>query len=183
MKTIEILKIIICDMDDPEETIKSGDADHIYRDNAKTIIFAASHVENRLAAGVGKYFFGDNRDLFFEFDNLVLSSDYFSFSSKRKTFLYIVRKQKILKGSECADLERLLAKSIKYRNMFTHGTPIYSGSRCILHYFEGCKKEKEITDSFLSTVEEDLTKAVLATENIVQLIKQSNTYRDRDAHY
>ncbi len=162
-------------MDEPNEVVKSKETDLIYQENVKEIITAAAHVENRLAAGVGKYFFGDDIERHQKFDNLVLSSDFFSFSAKRKSFLQIIREQKVLTGSKVNDFEQLISKVIKYRNMFTHGTPVYSGSKCILHFFEGSKREIEITEEFLEKVESQITECLFTAEHLVQIIKITNT--------
>jgi len=175
MKNIEIPNIIICSKDDPDDVCKSQEIDNIYRENAKTIVFSAAHVENRLASGIGKYYFDDNAIKHLEFDNLILSSDSFSFSAKRKSFLYIIKEQRILEGKELNELEKLISRVIRYRNMFTHGTPIYSGSKCTLHYFEGTKMEMEITDEYLEKVENHITECIFLTENLVQRINVLDT--------
>ena len=175
MKTVEIPEIIICSVDDPRQSVKSKEADSIYRNNVKNIVLAAAHVENRLASGVGKYFFGDDLNKHLEFDNMILSSDSFTFSAKRKAFLHIIKTQKILSGSQLNDFEKLIARVIRYRNMFTHGTPVYHGAKCILHYFESSKRELELSDDFLEKVEKQVTDCIFQSENLVQKIKVINT--------
>jgi len=122
----------------------------------KNVIFASAHIESSLAAGIGRYFFGEGdlsqRNML---DDLLVSTDSFTFLAKRKAFLTIVKSQNILDGPEFNAFEKSISKIIRYRNMFTHGMPIYSKSECILHYFEGPNKEKEITDDFLAEVEWD----------------------------
>ena len=140
-------------------------------ENAKSIIFAASHIENTLAAGITQYFLGDDTAKRVIMDNMIVSTDFFSFSAKRKTFLAILKEQSIVIGKDYADLEKLLSKIIKYRNMFTHGTAVYKGANCFLHYFEGTKKEKIIDDSFLDQVEKDVNLCFKSTEELVQQIK------------
>ncbi|MCI5140189.1 MAG: hypothetical protein D3909_00270 [Candidatus Electrothrix sp. ATG1] len=134
----------------PEEFFSS------YRENTKNIILAASSIENLLAEGIIRYFFGNNISKRNILNNLVISSDSFTFSSKRKAFLSIVREQKIISNAEVNKLEKLLAKTIRYRNLFTHGKAVFSESGCVLRYFEGEKRELVLDDEFLNKVEGEM---------------------------
>lgn len=156
-----------------EDSFKTaGELDETYKENTKNIIFAASHIENYLAMGITKYFFGDNYEMRKMLDDMIVSTDFFSFSAKRKTFLTIVKLQKIVEGRKFSDLEKSISRIIKYRNMFTHGTVVYTGASCILHYFEGCKIEKEVDDALLDKIEKELNDCLCNIEEIVQDIKQ-----------
>lgn len=170
MKKIATLTIFVAHAD--EGSLKTAkELDGIYKENAKNIVFAASHIENLLAAGITRYFFGENYDARKLLDDLVVSTDSFSFSAKRKALLTILKLQGVVSGQECGGLERLLSKIIRYRNMFAHGTAVYSGTKCILRYFEGGKMEKEIDDPFLGEVEQQLRECFLEIERVIQLIK------------
>ena len=143
----------------------------IYRENVKNIIFCASHIENTLAGGITKYFFGDDSAKRIVMDQMIVSTDFFSFSAKRKAFLAIIKEQGIITGKTFAALEHLLSKVVKYRNMFTHGIAVYRGTNCILNYYESTNREKVIDDAFLDQVENDMNHCFKDTEELVQQIK------------
>ena len=154
-----------------EDAVAMGKNVHpIYLENAKNIIFASLRVENILASGIGRYFFGENHKQRKLLDELIVSTGSFSFSEKRKTFLTIASEQNILSGKDRSEYETLIASIIRYRNMFTHGTAVFNGDSCVLHYFEGKKVEKELTDVFLEKVESDMEKCFRKSEEIMMKI-------------
>ncbi len=144
---------------------------NVYLENAKNVIFSTLHIEDILGRGIGRYFFGEEPKKRKIFDDLIISTDSFSFSSKRKAFFSILSEQGILKGQEKSSFEKLIASIIRYRNMFTHGTPLFTNVGCVLHYFEGRKVEKLITDEFLEKVEADLSECFHKTEKAMLKIE------------
>lgn len=59
-----------------------------YQNNAKTIIFAVSYIEFVISNCINHYFFGDNTEKAIKFNDLILSTSFYSFSEKRKTILW-----------------------------------------------------------------------------------------------
>jgi len=173
MKKIEAITSIFTTNFRDRNPKNDFDLHEIHCENAKTITFAVAHIEHNLAAGIGRFFFGEQTTEREDFSDLITDTDFFSYSAKRKTFLSICRRTNILKGPEFAEIEKYTSKVMKYRNMFTHGKPVYTNLGCELHYFEGTKKTKLIDDDLLQTIESDLELTFRITESaMVKIEKQ-----------
>lgn len=138
-----------------------------FEENKLRIIDAAYFIEEHLEMIITHYFFGrkipENKEKSEKFKSFVLSSDWCSFSSKRKLILHIVSEESLLKGSEKNDYESLLRKTMSYRNAFTHGTMATNGEIIRLKFYEGSPKIKTIDDDYLSEIEKDLNLAFQMT--------------------
>jgi hypothetical protein len=129
------------------------------RQNKLKIISCAYEIESILEQVIATYFFGkgstDSKRT--EFVSQILTSSWCSFESKRKLALYIVDQTKTLTGKSKDEYERLLRKTISFRNAFTHGSLSTDGRRVKLEYFEGAPRHQFVTDEWLSEIEEALS--------------------------
>jgi len=128
--------------------------------NKLTILNAAFDIEGMLEKIISHYFFDranlSLRENATKFQNLILSSDWCSFSSKRKLISHIINEKSLLKGKEKNDYEELLRKIMSYRNAFAHGEFATNGEIVRLKYFEGSPRIITIDDTYLSKVETDI---------------------------
>jgi hypothetical protein len=138
-----------------------------FEENKLKIIDTAYFIEEHLEMIITHYFFGrnipENKDKSEKFKTLILTSDWCSFSSKRKLILHIINEKSLLKGSEKNDYENLLRKTMSYRNAFTHGIMSTNGDIVKLKFYEGGPKIKTIDDDYLSEIEKDLNLAFQLT--------------------
>jgi hypothetical protein len=138
-----------------------------FEENKLKIIDAACFIEEHLEKIIIHYFFGreipENKVKSEKFKSFVLSSDWCSFSSKRKIVQHIINEEALLKGSEKNDYESLLRKTMSYRNSFTHGTMSTNGEVVKLKFYEGNPKVVTIDDDYLNAIEKDLGKAFQMT--------------------
>jgi len=138
-----------------------------FAQNKLNIIDTAYFIEEHLEKIITHYFFGrdipENKNKSEKFRSFVLSSDWCSFSSKRKLVLHIINEESLLKGPEKNDYENLLRKTMSYRNSFTHGTMSTNGEIVRLKYYEGNPKLKTIDDDYLNEIENDLNRAFQMT--------------------
>ena len=77
---------------------------------------------------------------------------------------HIIEETKILDGfigleKNEFDL-RLLSKSMKYRNAFTHGTFSTDGNAVWLDYYEGGPAKIELTDEYLAKLHHEVSRAI-----------------------
>jgi hypothetical protein len=116
------------------------------------------------------YFFGreipENKIKSEQFKILVLTSDWCSFSSKRKLVSQIINEKQLLKGVEKNNYDNLLRKTMSYRNAFTHGIMSTNGEIVKLKFYEGGPKIKTINDEYLNEIEKDLNLAFHMTFDI-----------------
>jgi len=126
------------------------------RRNKAKVIEGALTVENELATIISYYFFGSSHERMPTFQSLVLDSDWCSFAAKRKLINHIVSELKLLEGSEKSDFDKLLGEVMSFRNAFTHGTLSSDGERVWLSFFQGAPRKYELTDEFLTRVENTL---------------------------
>lgn len=141
-----------------------------FLENKIRILDAAFMIENHIETIISFYFFGRNnpetKEQSEKFRTLILTSDWCTFSSKRKLINQIINEKSWLKGSEKNDYDKLLQKSMSYRNAFTHGTMSTNGDVVKLRYYEGTPKIKKIDDDFLTEIEKDLNQAFNLTYKI-----------------
>lgn len=138
-----------------------------FAQNKLNIIDTAYFIEEHLEKIITQYFFGrdipENKTKSEKFKSFVLSSDWCSFSSKRKLVLHIISEETLLQGSDKNDYEALLRKTMSYRNAFTHGIMSTNGEIVRLKYYEGNPKIKTIDDYFLTEIEKDLNRTYQIT--------------------
>jgi hypothetical protein len=163
--------LIIEAFDNKPATWKADETDQKvvrpFEENKLRIIDTAYFIEEHLEMIITHYFFGrmipENKLKSEKFKSFILSSDWCSFSSKRKLVFHIINEENLLKGSEKNNYESLLRKTMSYRNAFTHGTMSTNGEIVKLKFYEGNPKIKTIDDDFLNEIENDLNKAFQMT--------------------
>lgn len=164
MKTIKAQRSIILDgfgikPAHWDETVTT-DLINPFDANKLIILNASFNIESLLEKIISHYFFDrtiqSQKENEIKFQNLILSSDWCSFSSKRKLISHIINEQSLLKGKEKNDYEELLGKIMRYRNAFAHGEFATNGEIVRLKYFEGSLKIITIDDTYLSKVETDI---------------------------
>jgi len=137
------------------------------RRNKAKVIDAAATIESCLQEIVSYYFFADRADPKKPvFDSLVLSSDWCTFSAKRKLFNHIVKSVGLLSSKELASLDELLAAVVRYRNAFAHGHFSVTDGLVSLSYFQGTPQQITLTDEALSKIEDCLLQSVNQLQEI-----------------
>jgi hypothetical protein len=149
--------------------------------NKLRVLDSAFEVEGILDTIISHYFFDrkpETKEKLEKFKSIILSSDWCSFSSKRKLIIHIINEMNLLQGAEKNDYENLLRKTMSYRNAFAHGVMSTNGEIVRLKYYEGGTKIKTLDDDYLSEIERDLNQAFETTMNISfkigALIKHDN---------
>lgn len=102
-----------------------------------------------------------------EFENLILTSDWCTFASKRKLITHILNDLNPLIGKQKTEYERLLKKCMSYRNAFIHGELLTDMKIVKLCYFEGSPKEITLDDRYFETLETTLNNCVNMTQQIM----------------
>lgn len=135
------------------------------RKNRAKVIEGALTIENAVSEIIAHYFFEKHCNQRTVFEELILNSQWCSFSAKRAVLSHIVREKALLGGSEHNNFEQLLRKVLAYRNAFTHGSlDVRNNATTVwLSYFEGGPRCDELSDEFLTKVEETL----LAANNVL----------------
>lgn len=142
--------------------------------NKLKIIDAAYTIEGLLDTIISYYFFGEDKkddESKNNFNSLILSSDWCTYSSKRKLIIEIVNELELLEGKEKDTYFQLLRKVMSYRNAFTHGEMRTNGDEIRLKYFEGKPQLKTIDDELLNKIEKDLNDCFGLTFDLTQNIK------------
>jgi hypothetical protein len=128
-----------------------------FEDNKIIIINSAYNIENLLETIITHYFFGinspDTKDKAEKFKSLILTSDWCSFSSKKKLILQIVNELSLLNGKTKSTYETLLSKVMRFRNAFTHGDMTTNGEIVKLKFYEGQPKTQTVDEQYLTEIE------------------------------
>lgn len=129
--------------------------DRIVVRNGQKIISSALAIEKQLEIAISFYLLGKDIAKRTFFESIILKSDWFGFSAKRKVVMAILNESNALEGQEKAKLDQLLSKVMKYRNAFTHGEVRQTPRGVFLKYFEGQPREEELTDTYWEQVQAD----------------------------
>ena len=140
------------------------------RVNRLQVIEGALTVENQLNGVILHYFFGASHERRAAFESLVLNSDWCSFAAKRKLITHIINEQNLLEGRDKSDFDKLMKDVMSVRNAFAHGKLSSDEERAWLAFFEGRSREEELTDEYLSNVENMLRVAFFKTLELAQKI-------------
>ena len=167
--------IIIEAFDKPVEPLTDELEDElfepIYKNKIK-IFETAGSIERLIDLIIAEYFYGDysetNKDFRKRFKNLVLSSDWCSFATKKKLVIHIITEFNFLNKKEKEEFNQLLFKTMSYRNAFAHGTTVTDGRIVKLRYYEGGQKEKKLDDTYFSEVQSNLNKCYVTAEHIAK---------------
>ncbi|HKP04677.1 MAG TPA: hypothetical protein VJU77_15095 [Chthoniobacterales bacterium] len=131
--------------------------DETFIENTKKIILAAAHIESQLERIIMRFLFPQANEQQSLFEAAILTAEFFTMSAKRRVFLAILANFDAISGAERSEIDRLLARVIRYRNAFTHGRVSYGKAyEATLSYFEGAPRTAVITDDYLTTLETDI---------------------------
>ena len=140
------------------------------RINRLQVIEGALTVENQLNTVILHYFFGPSHERRAAFESLVLNSDWCSFAAKRKLINQIINERKLLEGRDKNDLDVLIRRVMSVRNAFAHGRLSSDETRAWLSYFEASPREDELTDDYLTKIENLLLEAFDKTFDLAQKV-------------
>jgi hypothetical protein len=136
------------------------------RRNKANVLEGALSVENALAKIIAHYFHPEDAARRNEFQEIVVNSDWCSFSAKRKLVEWIVQKRSLLAGNELGRYQKLLKDTMSYRNAFAHGEFSADDKVVWLSFFEGQPRKQELSDEYWKKVEQALYEARTATMEI-----------------
>jgi hypothetical protein len=121
--------------------------------NGQKIISATLGIEVQLETIITYHVFGKFGPEVAFFSNHILAADWFSFSSKRKLVLTIVKERNCLKGENKNRFEKLLRDIMSYRNAFAHGAIVEKSDGTYISYFENTQQERLLSDDYWTQVE------------------------------
>lgn len=178
MKTIKLRKgYIISVFNGPTESINPQELSSIFEpveQNKQSIIDCVFFIEGLLEQIIAFYFYSEQKtespDMQ-NFKNLILKSDWCTFSSKRKLVTHIINDLNLLKGKEKDNYQNLLKKSMSYRNAFAHGDIATDGREFQLSYFESTPINRILTDEYFSKIESELNTCFEMTMQLSTSIK------------
>jgi hypothetical protein len=102
---------------------------------------------------ISQYFFKERTEAKDEFDDVILNTDFCTFSAKRKLIMHIINKMSLLEGAEKSKFDKMLADVMNIRNAFTHGRFIGHDEVIALRFFQGTPRKEDLTDQYLETIE------------------------------
>jgi hypothetical protein len=161
----------------PTEQIKL-DAVEIFKDplsNRCRVNEGAAAVERHLSATILHYFMGESHERRDAFESMILNSNWCSFESKRKLIKHIIQELNLLEGEEANQFEKLVANVMKFRNAFTHGQFLFDPPDYWLKYFEGTPQKVQLSDEYLTRVEETLIAATNASHRLWEKIREKTS--------
>jgi hypothetical protein len=139
--------------------------------NRQKVILGALAIECEIDDIIAVYLFHENKQKKHFFCSWFSSSDWFSFSAKRRVLLAIVNESNLLQGKQKEEFDYNLSKVIKYRNAFTHGDIIETNEGTIISYFEGQQQEKLLSDEYWDELERILISTFERTMQLSQKVK------------
>jgi len=179
IKTTYGVKIEV--FDNPTESITPELTDEIFapvNENKLKIFDTTASVEQLLENIITFYFYGphneNNRKHIEKFQALILSSDWCTFSSKRKLLLHIINELSLLKGGQKNEFEKLLRRAMSYRNAFAHGEFSTDGRKVKMRYYEGKPMDIIIDDRYLTRIETDLNNCFDIAIGLVNKIRKES---------
>jgi hypothetical protein len=136
--------------------------------NGEKVIAIALMVERILESIVVHYLFKNPSPEREFFEAHVVSSDWFSFSSKKRLVVSIVNLGNYMQGPSKAGLERSLKAVMELRNAFAHGDiTVDAKGRYVIRYFSGAPKEMELDDSYWTAVERQLHDCIRTLDQLM----------------
>jgi hypothetical protein len=154
MKQIQVY--IRNDLRFTRESMDVTKADQLLREairNRSRIVEGALDIERDLVRMISQYFFKERTEAKDEFDDLILNTDFCTFSAKRKLIMHIINKMGLLEGAEKPKFDKMLTDVMNVRNAFTHGRLIGHDEVIALRFFQGNPQEKDLTDQHLEMIE------------------------------
>lgn len=152
--------------------------------NKAKILDAAFDIERVLDTVISHHFFGEhneNNEKKTEFSNIILKSDWCTFSSKRKLISHIINDLRLVEGKEKSDYDQLLRKAMSYRNAFAHGQLLTDGREVRLSYFEGKPQVKTLNEDYFTKIETDLQNCWVLTFKVAQTSGAHKAIKEIDA--
>jgi hypothetical protein len=142
--------------------------------NKNIIFYSVGSIERMLDRIISHYFYGpfseQNKDFIDKFNSLILSSDWCSFSSKRKLVLKIVNELNLLEGKYKDGYEKLLRNVMSIRNALTHGELSTDGRIVMLKYYEGESKEIIMDEAYFQIAETKVNSCLNLTLEIARAL-------------
>lgn len=135
--------------------------------NKMAIIECGLAIEWHLELIIANFFFEPPETKRKLFEDIVLRSDWCTFSAKRKLVSYIVNELELLSGKEKNDFDKLIMDAMNRRNAFTHGRLSTDGKKMWLHFFQSRPQTKELSDEYLMDVENTLFDAHSKTDSLL----------------
>lgn len=142
-------------------------------ENRQKVILSALAIEREIDDIIAVYLFHNNKQKMRFFYSWFSSSDWFSFSAKRRVLFAIVNEIDLLQGKQKAKFDLDLSKVIKYRNAFTHGEIIETNEGTIISYFEGQQQEKLLSDEYWDELEKTFRSTLETTIQLFQNVKRT----------
>tara|TARA_R110002050_G_scaffold190060_1_gene324689 strand:- start:4 stop:627 length:624 start_codon:yes stop_codon:yes gene_type:complete len=128
----------------------------VFQQNKLKIIDAALSIEATLERMLLDYFFGGQiyEDVKrYEFENMVLSSSWFTFGNKHRLVITTLKNRGFLCKKDLDLLNSLLHKVAEYRNAFTHGKHKIDTPFCCLTHFKNESIDTELSDDYFIKME------------------------------
>jgi hypothetical protein len=142
----------------------------ISRRNKMAIIECGLAIEWHLELIIANYFFEPPETKKKLFEDIVLRSDWCTFSAKRKLINYIVNELELLTGKDKNDFDQLIINAMNIRNAFTHGRLSTDGKMICLGFFQSQPQTKELSDEYLMEVENTLFDAHKKTDLLLMAL-------------
>ncbi len=142
----------------------------------KVIIFeTVGSIEWRIEKILSFYFYGKftetNKEFINKFKSHVLSSDWCTFSTKKKLVVHIINELKLLEGAEKDKYGKLLQDTMSYRNALTHGVLSTDGRIIKLSYYEGKPKEITLDSPYFKKIDTTLNECYILTNKIIDKLE------------
>jgi hypothetical protein len=151
--------------------------------NKYRILSSANDTEHLLEEIIENHLFGNGKTNTKEredFRTLILESDWFTFSNKRKTVMQIINQTNIMKGNDKNDYDKLLKNIISYRNIFTHGVLSTDGLRVCIKYFESTPQRKFLNDEYFEKIEKELHLCIVTSLQLSLVSRVSQSSRSNE---
>lgn len=147
------------------------------RENGKKVIMGALAIERQLEDIISLYLFLENKKKTKFFRSNILSSDWFTFSAKRKIVIAIInhenKNKKLLSGKNKSGIESNLSKIIKYRNTFAHGDIVEKSDGTFIEYFDGQLKDKRLIDEYWEQLEDIFSETFCQLNDIISSLSKA----------
>jgi hypothetical protein len=140
------------------------------KDQCRRVVESALCIESILNIILMKGVFRELRGSRDFVDKHLMNSNHFSFASKKYLLKEFLRNTNLLSGSQKSALDEQLAKVIKYRNAFAHGTLIEKEIQMFISYFHSDHKEECLDDAFWEQLEKAFRGASDALDELLNKI-------------
>jgi hypothetical protein len=123
------------------------------RDRGTKVLAAALAIEDVIVQILARTIF-EEMDKHRNFAvGLIFTSDWCSFSAKRRLLLAAIERFTLLEGKAKTGLDESLSRVMRYRNAFAHGSIEFDGKSYVLRYFESTPKVATLNDEYWEKLE------------------------------